>query len=55
MDVKLIIKIAVLIAVGILAYLNRGLVTGVLLGGAGAVVYFTLTGSTLNFIWKKKA
>lgn len=55
MNIKLIIKIVVLIAIAIIAYLNRGFVTGILLGGAGAVVYFSLTKSTLNWIYKKKA
>lgn len=29
-------------------------IIGILLGGAGAVVYFSLTGSQLNFTIKKK-
>lgn len=51
MNIKSIIKIVVLIVIAIIAYLNKGFVAGIVLGGALAVVYFSLTGSTLN--WKK--
>lgn len=54
MNVKLIIKIVVLIAAAIVAYLNRGIIAGAALGGSLAVVYFSLTGSTLNWKIPKK-
>jgi hypothetical protein len=55
MNIKLIIKIVVLIAIAIVAYLNKGAIACIALGGALAVVYFTLTGSVLNWKLKKKA
>jgi len=55
MNIKLIIKIVVLIAAAVVAYLNKGIVAGIVLGGALAVVYFSLTGSVLNWKLKKKA
>lgn len=54
MDVKLIIKIVVLIAAAIVVYLNKGIIASAVLGGALAVVYFSLTGSTLNWKIPKK-
>ncbi len=54
MNIKLIIKIVAIVAAAVLAYIFKGFVGGVLLGGAGAVVYFTLTGSTLNWKIPKK-
>ena len=52
MKLKLIIKIVVLIAAAILAYKLKSVIAGVILGGALSIVYFSITGSVLN--WKIK-
>jgi len=54
MNIKLIIKIVVLIIAAIVVYLNKGIIASAVLGGALAVVYFSLTGSTLNWKIPKK-
>jgi len=54
MNIKLIVKIVVLILAIILAYQYRSLIAGIILGGALSVVFFSLTGSVLNWKIPKK-
>lgn len=52
--VKNIVLGIAIVAALVVAYIYRGLVSGVVLGGLATVVYFTFTGSQLNWKPQKK-
>jgi hypothetical protein len=50
---KKLLLLAVLAVIAVLVILQfKAVIFGVILGALGSIVYFSLTGSTLN--WKKK-
>lgn len=50
--IRISVKVLVFVVAAVAAYKFRGFLSGVALGGMGAVIYFTWTGTKLN--WRKK-